>query len=235
MYHAVKIDSIDQHTHRCLWRNMETEREPDVYVITSVSFGDKPAGNIATLALRKAAEMGKETYPKAASIIQNSTYVDGIIDSVDSLTEAKELTEDIDKLLQPGGFEIKHWTIHSEGESLKSIHESDASLSTGTPESSCNDAKGDKQNNFQQIGTKSLNQKVLGVGWNPKTDSFHFSVRINFSPRRKKIRTGPSLNINQVTSEIPIALTKRMVLSQVNGMYGPLGLATPFTAKAKIL
>ena len=47
MYHAVKTDSIDQHTHRFLWRNMEIEREPDVYVITSVSFEDKPAGNIA--------------------------------------------------------------------------------------------------------------------------------------------------------------------------------------------
>ena len=107
MYHAVKIDSIDQLTHRFLWRNMEIEREPDVYVITSVSFGDKPAGNIATLALRKTAEMGKETYFKAANVIQNSTRVDDIIDSVDSLNEAKELTEDIDKLL-PGGFEIKH-------------------------------------------------------------------------------------------------------------------------------
>ena len=103
MYHAVKIDSIDQHTHRFLWRNMEIEREPDVYVITSVSFGDKPAGNIATLALRKTAEMGKETYPKAANVIQNSTYVDNVIDSVDSLNEAKELTEDIVRLLQPGG------------------------------------------------------------------------------------------------------------------------------------
>ena len=61
MYHAAKIDSIDQHTHRLLWRNMEIEREPDVCVITSVSFEDKPAGNIATLALRKTAEMGKET------------------------------------------------------------------------------------------------------------------------------------------------------------------------------
>ena len=74
---------------------------------------------------------------------------------------------------------------------------------------------------------------MLGVGWNPKTDLFHFSVRINFSRRRKKTRTGPDLNINQIPSEIPIALTKRMVLSQVNGIYDPIGLATPLTAKAR--
>ena len=156
MYYAVKIDSIDQHTHRFLWRNMEIEREPDVYVITSVSFGDKPAGNIATLALRKTAEMGKETYPKAANVIQNSTYVDDEIDSVDSLNEAKELTEDIDRLLQPSGLEIKHWTIHSESESSRSILESDSSLSTGTSESSCNDIVGDSKITFIKLEQRAL-------------------------------------------------------------------------------
>ena len=64
MYHAVNIDSIDQHAHRFLWRYMEIEREPDVYVITSVLFVNIPAGNTAALALRKTAEMEKETYPK---------------------------------------------------------------------------------------------------------------------------------------------------------------------------
>ena len=177
--------------------------------------------------------MGKETYSKAANVVQNSRYVDDIIDSVDSLNEAKELTEDIDKLLQPGSFEIKHWTIHNESESSRSIIESDSSLSTGTSESSCNDIKDDKQNNFHETGIKGPNQKVLGVGWNPKTDSFHFSVRINFSPRRKKIRTDPDLNISQIPSEIPIALTKRMVHSQVNGFYDPLGLATPLLPKQR--
>ena len=133
MYHAVKIYSIDQHTHTFLWRNTEIKREPNVCVITSMSYGDKPAGNITTLALRKTAEMGKEACPKAASVIQNSTYVDDIIDSVDSLNEAKELTEDeIDKFLQPGGFEIKHWIIHSKGKSSKSVLESDSNLCTGT-------------------------------------------------------------------------------------------------------
>ena len=46
MYHTIKIEGVDQHTHRFLWRNME-DRAPDVYVMTSVSFGDKPAAAIA--------------------------------------------------------------------------------------------------------------------------------------------------------------------------------------------
>lgn len=56
MYHSVKISPLDQHTHRFLWRDLEEREPPDTYVMTSVSFGDKPAGAIAMLAMRKTAE-----------------------------------------------------------------------------------------------------------------------------------------------------------------------------------
>ena len=32
MYHAIKIGLLEQHVHRFLWRNMDTQRVPDVYV-----------------------------------------------------------------------------------------------------------------------------------------------------------------------------------------------------------
>ena len=43
MYHRVLISPHDQHIHRFLWRNLDTSREPDVYVKTVLTFGDKPA------------------------------------------------------------------------------------------------------------------------------------------------------------------------------------------------
>ena len=49
MYHHVLIPE-DQHVHRFLWRNLETEREPDVYVKY------KPQPAVAQIALRKTAE-----------------------------------------------------------------------------------------------------------------------------------------------------------------------------------
>ena len=69
MYHTVKISQLDQHTHRFLWRNMQEDKQPDIYVITSVSFGDKPAGAIASLALRKTAELNSVISPFAAQTI----------------------------------------------------------------------------------------------------------------------------------------------------------------------
>lgn len=64
MYHTVKTKTLEQHTHRFLWRDMDTRRQPDTYVIQRVSFGDKPSGTIATVALRKTAEMDKTSILK---------------------------------------------------------------------------------------------------------------------------------------------------------------------------
>ena len=63
MCHTVKIADVDRHTHRFLWRNMKLDVEPNIYAMSSVSFGDRPAGNIAIVALRKTAEMGRNEFP----------------------------------------------------------------------------------------------------------------------------------------------------------------------------
>ena len=43
------------------------------------------------------------------------------------------------------------------------------------------------------LGSDQNHQRVLGVEWNPLTDSFQFRVRLNFSPRKRKQRTGPDI------------------------------------------
>ncbi|XP_068758047.1 uncharacterized protein [Montipora capricornis] len=102
MYHTVKIKTIEQHTHRFLWRDMDTGRPPDTYVIQRVSFGDKPSGTIATVALRKTAEMGADRYPEATQVIKENTYMDDIIESVPTKEKATKLAKDIEALLDEG-------------------------------------------------------------------------------------------------------------------------------------
>ena len=109
MYHSVKIKLLDQHTHRFLWREMNLARAADTYVMQRVSFGDKPSGTIATVALRKTAEMSQARYPKAAQTVQDNTYMDDVIDSVKTEEEVKSITGEIDDLLSRGGFKMKGW------------------------------------------------------------------------------------------------------------------------------
>ncbi|XP_067030552.1 uncharacterized protein [Acropora muricata] len=89
MYHMIAIPPLDQHVHRFIWRDYETEREPDVYVKTVLTFRDRPAPTMAITAMRKTAEMSKESNPKAAETIAKNAYVDDICDSVQNVGEGK--------------------------------------------------------------------------------------------------------------------------------------------------
>jgi len=119
MYHTVKLSALDQHTHRFLWRNMETERKPNTYVMTSVSFGDKPAGAIASLALKKTAECQLDENSRAARMIIENSYFDDIIDIFYDASVAKETTKEADAILVTGSFKIKEWTMSKESLSQK--------------------------------------------------------------------------------------------------------------------
>ena len=72
MYHRVLVPEEDQHVHRFLWRHMETDRPPDVYVKTVLTFGDKPAPAMAQIALKKTAEEAQNSYPQAAKILKEN-------------------------------------------------------------------------------------------------------------------------------------------------------------------
>ena len=78
-------------------------------------------------------------------------------------------------------------------------------------------------------------EKVLGVCWRPVEDLFCFKVTLNFSGRKRKLHTEPDIESHQLTERFPAKLTKRMILSQINSIYDPLGLAGPFTVREKIM
>ena len=109
MYNAIALSYQEQHIHRFLWRDMITDRDPTHYKMLALSFGDRPSGNIATLALRKTAQKYKTEYPNAFKLIERNCYVDDLISSVNNMTEAQELMKETEEVLVRGGFEIKHW------------------------------------------------------------------------------------------------------------------------------
>ena len=190
--------------------------------MTSVSFGDKPAGNIATVALRKTAELQKNEFPIAANEILNSTYVD------DNVKSAVEATSQIDKLVNYGELKMKYWVYSVEEE---------RNDTQDVAHDQCNPLPEREKSDFRApyIRRSSDKQKVQGLQWSPKDDSFQFKVQLHFSPKIRKIRSGTNRTRTQVPNLIPPILTKRMILSQINGIYNPLGLATLFTVRAKIL
>ena len=64
-------------------------------------------GTIATVALRKTAEMAQEKYPQEAKIIRDNIYMDDKSESVGDRERAESVTRNIEKLVDIRGFKIK--------------------------------------------------------------------------------------------------------------------------------
>ena len=209
-------------THRFLWRDLEDEREPDTFVMTSVNMGDRPSGIIAMIVLRKTAEMSKNEFPQACQTIISNSYMDDIIDSVDLVDAASKVMGEIDKVLDKGDFKIKEWTCSGRTRGCST----DADV---------------EQKAIQLLSNLSVTtnstERVLGMGWDPQNDTFGYKGKLNFSIKRRKVHLekGPDLSYEQVPTSVPAPLTKRQVLFQVSGVYDPLGLISPFTFRAKLM
>ena len=205
MYHRVLIPKEDQDVHWFLWRSLETDREPDVYVKTVLTFGDKPAPAMAQIALRKTADEAAETHPEASKTLLENSYVDDICDSVSTVEKAQQLTTDIDEVLASGGFKVKGWISNRDLGDDDSIGIEDSTSGL-------------------KLLTNEIAEKVLGLLWDHLKDVFTFKVNVellNPEPIFKLNSSGPRM-------------TKRKILSQIARIFDPLGFAAAFTVKAKI-
>ena len=108
MYNSVHLDISEQHVHRILWRDLNTDRPPDHYVCLVVPFGDKPSGCIAITAMHETAKKYNDLSPEAAETILKDTYVDDILKSVPDINQAMNLIAKVEEILSKGGFKIKN-------------------------------------------------------------------------------------------------------------------------------
>ena len=153
MYHRVLIPEVpDQHVHRYLWRNMETERPPDVYVKTVLTFGDKPAPAMAQIALRKTAEEGEELHPEAAKVLKEDVYMDDICHSENTVQETRDY-----KILKNGGFSVKNWTSNK-------------------PLTPVNEDSSEEETKVFHATSSGEEDSVLGTAWNSRTDTISLKV-----------------------------------------------------------
>ena len=178
---------------------MDTSRTVDQYVLTSVTFGDRPSGAIPTSAMRMTANLYEEEYLDAAKLVRDGSYVDNLLGSVDRYPEATRLMQDTQQLLQQGGFQIKHWIVPKRpGEAEKEI------------------------GHVVKI-TTCPSEKILAVIWLSVEDVFQYKVNINFGQKGKcNERRFFDSNAEQ-NNTLPNILASRMVVSQLNKMFDRLG------------
>ena len=219
MYNSVWLEDQEVHLHRFLWRDSE-EEDIQEYAITRVNIGDKPAGCIAQVAMRETANLPMFHHlAEERRVLEQDAYVDDILVSNDNLNKLKQITANVEHILEAGGFYMKPW-VYS-GQSGRS--------EPGDPQ---------KKEPSVMVLPNQLseeNNKALGLGYDPEHDKLHLMVAVNFSKKKKKMRLGVNLSKEEVRAQAPNPLTRRELLSQVSGLYDPLGLAAPVKQKGAIL
>ena len=105
--------------------------------------------------VKKTADENKKDYPEAAEMLANNSYMDDISGFVDTVAQAQKLTEDLDKVLESGGFGMKGWT------SNKVL------------------TKRENQEKKFKMFQEDVEEKVLWVIWNYVTDEFSFKVKVD--------------------------------------------------------
>ena len=111
MFNQILVHPDDQVFHRFLW--MSPTEEPTVYQWLRLSFGDKPAPDIASNSIKVLAKASQDEEPQAATELLQHVYVDDVRGSYSTVEEAKQVTAGIDAILQNGKFEIKTWHSNS--------------------------------------------------------------------------------------------------------------------------
>lgn len=157
MFRQVWLDSRQCDYQRVVWHFSERDRISD-YRLKTVTFGVAPSPYLAIRCLLQLATEGETKYPLASAALKSSLYVDDVVASASSTSEARELRDQLQSLLGGAGFELRKWAS------------SHSAVLAGLEPDLCNNSL----LSFEPVEEPFL--KVLGLHWYAKQDSFGFQV-----------------------------------------------------------
>ena len=138
-----------------MWQDLDQSRPPDVFEFNRVVFGLNSSLFLAQFVTQQHAEKFASVYPRAATTIQKSTYMDDCMDSVDTEHEGIELFNDLCAIWKSAGMHAKKWVTNS-----KVIFDL-------IP-------KDDKVVVFDVLAENASAVKTLGLWWRAEGDTFEF-------------------------------------------------------------
>jgi Pao retrotransposon peptidase/Protein of unknown function (DUF1759)/Family of unknown function (DUF5641)/Integrase zinc binding domain len=159
MFHRVMVRKEDVHSQRFLWRGMDRDRDPDVWEMGVLIFGGACSPCCAQEAKNRNSEEFIEEFPEAHNSIVYNHYVDDLLDSCDTATEAIALQQEICEVHSRGGFRLCNWLSNSK-EVMQAIPE---------------DLQAATMKNLD-VGSEIPPERVLGLFWKPQEDEFTFSL-----------------------------------------------------------
>ncbi|XP_064621089.1 uncharacterized protein LOC135483944 [Lineus longissimus] len=156
MFLQVSMNEIDRDSQRFLWRDLDTDKEPEVFRLTTVTFGltSSPFSSIKTVLDHVAAH--REEYPKAAAEIEENIFVDDILSGDEEDNEVAELAVGLKEILSP------EWNMR------KFLSNKPGVLSGLAKEDIASELT-------EKMVGEEISTKALGVRYRPKEDVLMFS------------------------------------------------------------
>ena len=158
MYLQIKIHNEDRKFFRFLWRNGDTSKQPKTFEFSRVVFGITCSPFLAQFVSKFNAKLHKNQFQLAAETIQESTYVDDVLDSVDSEEKAILLCKQLIQMWDLANMTIRKW-----------ISNSPKVLEMVPPE---------KRAIEVDLSKELPTTKTLGLTWNAEKDIFQFKAKI---------------------------------------------------------
>ena len=105
MFYMVRIPKEEQMMQLFLWQ-FPGEDKIKIFCMTRLVMGNKPSGNLSSIALRETADLNdnREKYPEAYQAIKHDSYVDNLFVTADNVENLKAKIKDIEKVSAMGGF-----------------------------------------------------------------------------------------------------------------------------------
>jgi hypothetical protein len=167
MYLQIKVQEEHKCYQRILYR-FDSEASLQTYQFERVTFGMRCSPFLAIRTIRQLGVDEGAKFPLAAEILERDIYMDDVVSSVESVSEALDLSYQLIELFKAGGFELVKFTSNN------------TSVLEGLPESS----RLAKEIKFD--GGEIL--KVLGMHWLPQEDLFSFRVDVtNYRHTKRSI------------------------------------------------
>ncbi|XP_067017856.1 uncharacterized protein [Acropora muricata] len=110
MFLQVELQYKDRPFHRFLWHDIDTSRDPDVYEFQHLLFGNTASPFCSQYVLQTHAKTHALEFPEATSTVEESMYVDDVLDSCEDVKSAQDLRSQLSALLAIVGFQLRKWS-----------------------------------------------------------------------------------------------------------------------------
>lgn len=110
MFLQVELQDKDRQYHRFLWRNFDTSREPDILEFRRLLFGNTASPFCSQYVLQTHAKTNALDFPEATDTVDDSMYVNDVLDWCETTQSAQHLRRQLSDLLALAGFKLRKWS-----------------------------------------------------------------------------------------------------------------------------